>query len=88
MGTLIQSRARFIKLVLHRCYFKLGDVALLGRARARLAAARRTLARAHGANLERLRTLHGNFQPELATCVKLSYTVYLPSAGALLWRTY
>lgn len=50
-----------------RCYFRLGDAALLGAARGRLAAARAALARAHGPRLERLRTLHGNFQPELST---------------------
>lgn len=56
-----------------RCFFKLGDAGLLGSAHARLAVARAALARAHGANLERLRTLHGNFQPELATCAPAAY---------------
>jgi len=60
-----------------RCYFKLGDHALLGAARGRLAAARRARARAPGPGMERLRTLHGDFQPELATCVRLM-TLTLP----------
>ena len=70
-----------------RCFFKLGDVGLLGSARTRLAAARAALARAHGANLERLRTLHGNFQPELATCapaVNMRY-FYLSFCYSDLW---
>ena len=33
----------------------------------KLAKARSLLAKAHGANLDRLRVLHGNFRPELAT---------------------
>jgi len=53
-----------------RCYFKLGDHALLGAARGRLAAARRALTRAHGPRLARQRTLPGDFQPELATCAR------------------
>lgn len=38
-----------------------------GAAQARLAAVRAGLSRAHGPNLERLKVLHGNFSPELAT---------------------
>ena len=50
-----------------RCYFQMRDAGSLGAAQERLATARACLQRAHGANLERLKVLHGNFSPELAT---------------------
>lgn len=53
------------------CLFKLQDSGRLAAARAKLRRARTCLAASHGAHLERLRVLHGNFQPELAIYVRL-----------------
>ncbi len=53
---------------MRRCLFKLQDSARLAAAAAKLRRARACLAAAHGAELERLRVLHGDFQPELAMC--------------------
>ncbi|KAG2494871.1 hypothetical protein HYH03_007110 [Edaphochlamys debaryana] len=52
--------------------YKLGDLRRLAVSRERLARARQGLARAHGPNLERLRSLTGStFCPELATYLRL-----------------
>lgn len=53
------------------CMFQLQDVSALQSASQRLALARHGLLRSYGADLSRLRTLHGGFQPELATFLRL-----------------
>ena len=50
------------------CLFVMRNIRRLAEARARLSECRCRLARSHGAGLERLRVLQGNFSPELATC--------------------
>lgn len=59
-----------------RCLFKLQDAAQLATARQRLSKARACLARSHGPNGERLRVLHGNFRPELATCANPQHQLF------------
>ena len=54
-------------LYLGRCFFQLKDEQSLAAAQQRLAQARQCLARSHGPGLERIKVLHGNFCPELAT---------------------
>ena len=49
----------------------LRQVSQLAAGQARLVKARKCLERSHGAGGERLRVLHGNFRPELATCASL-----------------
>mmetsp|Transcript_14612 Transcript_14612/g.46454 ORF Transcript_14612/g.46454 Transcript_14612/m.46454 type:complete len:404 (+) Transcript_14612:529-1740(+) len=53
------------------CIFQLQDASRMAVARGYLEKARAGLTRAHGSNLERLRTLQGGFKPELATYVRL-----------------
>mmetsp|Transcript_25215 Transcript_25215/g.70529 ORF Transcript_25215/g.70529 Transcript_25215/m.70529 type:complete len:486 (-) Transcript_25215:232-1689(-) len=53
------------------CWFKLQDRSYLASAAKRLQEARQTLAKSHGQNFERMRVLHGDFRPELATYVRL-----------------
>ncbi|KAK9817072.1 hypothetical protein WJX72_009049 [[Myrmecia] bisecta] len=53
------------------CHFQLRQIERLNQGKERLARARQALARSHGLNLERLRVLHGNFCPALATYVRL-----------------
>lgn len=66
-----------------RCLFKLQEVAQLAAARERLAKARACLERSHGPAGERLRVLHGNFRPELATCASVQTADSGPSFEAV-----
>ena len=71
-----------------RCLFKLQDAAQLATARQRLTKARGCLARSHGPNGERLRVLHGNFRPELATCASVLRDCSSPiTAQSGLWTS-
>lgn len=70
----------------HRCCYKLRDVGRLGVSTERLAAARRMLARAHGADQERLRRLHGGFSPEQAMCAWRAHCCCCCCCGVIVQR--
>ena len=67
-----------------RCYFQLRDAASLGAATERLNKARVCLQHSHGPNLERIKVLHGDFSPELATCANLLSLPHLQVAARRL----
>lgn len=72
-----------------RCYFQLRDAASLGAATERLAKARACLQRSHGPNLERIKVLHGDFSPELATCAHLlSLSLLKLGKGTCMLRSW
>ena len=58
---------RILKSAPCRCFFQLRDEASLAAAQQRLAQAQQCFCRSHGPNLERIKVLHGDFCPELAT---------------------
>ncbi|MEW5303146.1 MAG: hypothetical protein WDW36_005867 [Sanguina aurantia] len=72
------------------CCYKMGDLQRLAVSRERLARCRKLLLKAHGPGLERVRKLHGEFCPELATYVRLhavegvvAYHMQEPAAALL-----
>ncbi|MEW5309591.1 MAG: hypothetical protein WDW38_001470 [Sanguina aurantia] len=72
------------------CCYKMGDLQRLAISKERLTRCRKLLLKAHGPGLERVRKLHGEFCPELATYVRLhavegvvAYHMQEPAAALL-----